>query len=315
MEKRILVLGASGQIGTDLTLALRIKYGEDNVIASDIKKPTVDLGSGPFELIDATDRERIKKVILSYSITEVYNLVAILSATAEKNPEKAWELNMVSLFNSLNLLKEGCYKKLFWPSSIAVFGSNLPDRTAEQHSITEPTTVYGISKLAGERWCEYYSKNYNLDIRSIRYPGLIGYKQEAGGGTTDYAVEIFHAASSGESYDCFLAEHTILPMMYMDDAIDATIQLMDAPEDQVKIRSSYNINAMSFSPQMIYNEIVTVLPDFKITYSPDNRNNLAKSWPQYIDDREARDDWGWRSRFNIKDLVSQMLKHVKTLVV
>lgn len=315
MEKRILILGASGQIGTDLTVALRNIFGSPNVIASDINEPTSDLGEGPFEFVDAMDSQRVKEIIRSYKITDVYNLVAILSASAEKYPEKAWQLNMTVLFNSLNLLKEGSFKKLFWPSSIAVFGSNVPNNTAHQFTITEPLSVYGISKLAGERWCEYYAKNYNLDIRSIRYPGLIGYRQEAGGGTTDYAVEIFHAASAGEVYRCYLSENTMLPMMYMEDAIRGTIDLMESPGDQIKIRSSYNINAMSFSPQILQNEIIRHLPEFRMTYVPDKRDDLAKSWPQYINDHEARTHWGWQSKFNIKDLVSEMLKNIKTLVV
>lgn len=315
MKKRILILGASGQIGTDLTLALREKHGGENVIASDIKSPSIDLGNGPFEIVDASREDDVRAVVDTFNVDEIYNLVAMLSATAEKHPEKAWDLNMKTLFITLNLLKEGQFKKLFWPSSIAVFGGRLPDKTAEQHSITEPTTVYGISKLAGERWCNYYANNYNLDIRSLRYPGLIGYKQDPGGGTTDYAVEIFHAASKGSEYRCFLDEHTILPMMYMEDAINATIKMMEAPKEQIKIKSSYNINAMSFSPQMIYNEIKQHVPDFSIAYQPDKRDELARSWPQYIDDRHARIDWGWQPKFNIKELVNCMFRNLKSLVI
>ena len=315
MSKKILVLGASGQIGTDLTLALRKRFGSYNVIATDIREPKSDLGEGPFFILDALDIVQLDELIWDEKIDEVYNLVAMLSAAGEKKIWKAWDLNMKSLFNTLNLLKDKKFKKLFWPSSIAVFGPGLPENTAEQFTVTEPQTVYGISKLAGERWCEYFAKNYDVDVRSIRYPGLISYKGEPGGGTTDYAIEIFHSAISGQTYNCFLDKDRKLPMMYMEDGIRATIDIMEAPKENIKIRSSYNVNAMTFDPSEIHEEIKKNGVDTPVNYIPDERDRYAKGWPAYIDDSAARQDWGWKAHFDLPDIVKDMLKNLKTLVL
>ncbi len=314
MSKKILVLGASGQIGTDLTLSLREKFGNENVIASDIKEPVVDLGEGPFTLIDATDKSAIQHILSKHKISEVYNMVAMLSATAEKHIMKGWDLNMTSLLNTLELQKEGYFDKLFWPSSIAVFGPGLENNTALQNAVAEPKTVYGISKLAGERWCDYYAMRFGCDVRSIRYPGIISYKTQPGGGTTDYAVEIFHSAVSGEDYTCFLSPDRTLPMMYMSDAIKATIGIMDASKDRISIRSSYNINAFSFNPEEIYQELKSHLPNFKISYQPDQRDEYAQSWPAFLEDSAARADWRWSADFTLKEMVKDMLHNLKIAV-
>lgn len=315
MSKRVLVLGASGQIGTDLTIALRQKYGAYNVIATDIREPKTDLGEGPFFIIDALDIVQLEELLWDERIDDVYNLVAMLSANAEKHIWKAWDLNMKSLFNTLNLLKDKKFKKLFWPSSIAVFGPNLPENSADQFTVTEPQTVYGISKLAGERWCEYFAKNYDVDVRSIRYPGLISYKGEPGGGTTDYAVEIFHAALNGQTYKCFLDENRKLPMMYMEDGIRATIDIMEAPRKSIKIRSSYNVNAMTFDPKQLFNEIKKETTDLEIDYQPDVRDTYAQSWPAYINDDRAAQDWGWKAKYDLSEIVNDMLNNLKTIVL
>ena len=310
-----MVLGASGQIGTDLTIALRQKYGAYNVIATDIREPKTDLGEGPFFIVDALDIVQLEELIWDEKIDEVYNLVAMLSAKSEKHIWKAWDLNMKSLFNTLNLLKDKKFKKLFWPSSIAVFGPGLPENTADQFTVTEPQTVYGISKLAGERWCEYFAKNYDVDVRSIRYPGLISYKGEPGGGTTDYAVEIFHSAINGQTYKCFLDENRKLPMMYMEDGIRATIDIMEAPKESIKIRSSYNVNAMTFDPKELFLEIKKEAPDLEIEYQSDIRDTYAQSWPAYINDDRAAQDWGWKAKFDLSEIVKDMLANQKTLVL
>jgi nucleoside-diphosphate-sugar epimerase len=308
MNKSILIIGACGQIGTELTMKLREINGNKAVIASDIREGNKELmESGPFEFINAMDYNSILSVIDTYKITEVYLMAAMLSATGEKFPAKAWELNMTSLFNVLNLAKEGKIKKLFWPSSIAVFGTTTPKENTPQETIMEPTTVYGMSKQAGERWCEYYFNKYGVDVRSIRYPGIISWKTTPGGGTTDYAVEIYHNALLIGKYSSFLNENTKLPMMYMDDAIDATIQIMSAQPEAIKIRSSYNLAAMSFTPKDIAEEIKKIVPEFKISYSSDFRQNIADSWPKSIDDSRAREDWGWEHKFNIKKMSKNML--------
>ncbi len=309
MSKSILIIGACGQIGTELTLKLRSIYGQTAVIASDIREGKKELmNSGPFELLNVLDKHAIENILNKYDVEEVYLMAAMLSATGERFPEKAWELNMNSLFNILNLAKENKIKKVFWPSSIAVFGPTTPKENTPQETIMEPTTVYGISKLAGERWCEYYFNRYGVDVRSIRYPGIISWKADPGGGTTDYAVEIYHNALLIGKYNSFLNSETKLPMMYMDDAIDATIQIMNAKPKDIKIRSSYNLAAMSFTPEEIAEEIKKMVPEFKISYTTDFRQRIADSWPKSMDDSKAREDWGWKHRFDLKKMSEQMLK-------
>ena len=302
----ILVLGAGGQVGSELVEKLRAKHGKDKVVATDIRE--IENQEGPFEVLNALDQEKLREIVDRYKIEEIYHLVALLSATAEKQPEFGWKLNMETLFTVLDLAKEGKIKKVFWPSSIAVFGPNTPRQESPQHTVTDPTTVYGISKLAGERWCEYYAKNYGVDVRSIRYPGLIGYKSLPGGGTTDYAVDIYHKALESKSYECFLQKGTYLPMMYMEDAIRATIELMEAPSESIKIRSSYNLGGISFAPEEIAAEIKKHIPEFEITYAPDFRQKIAESWPGSINDTAAQQDWGWELHFDLKKMTEDMLK-------
>ena len=311
MSTKILIIGACGQIGTELTQKLRKIYGTDNVIASDIRKLNIDVvNSGPFEVVNALDFNQIENLVELHQIDEVYLMAALLSATAEKNPAFAWDLNMNSLFHVLNLAKAGKIKKIFWPSSIAVFGPTTPKENTPQYTIMEPSTVYGISKQAGERWCEYYHNIFGVDVRSIRYPGLISWSSPPGGGTTDYAVDIFHKALSDKKYECFLSSETKMPMMYMDDAIAATIKIMQAPVEEIKIRSSYNLAAMSFTPTEIAAEIQKHIPEFSITYEPDFRQKIANSWPASIDDAEARKDWGWKHEFDLESLTVDMLKNL-----
>lgn len=312
MSKTI-VIGASGQIGTDLTLELRNRFGNDNIIASDIKNGDSDvLSSGPFEILDVMNEKALIDTFKKYNISTVYLLAAILSGSAEKNPKKAWDLNMKSLLSILDMAKDGIIKQVFWPSSIAVFGPTTPKKNTPQLSVMEPSTVYGISKLAGERWCEYYFKKYGVDVRSVRYPGLISYKTEAGGGTTDYAVEIFYDAIRIGKYECFLTENTALPMMFMPDAIRGTIDLMEASQEKVKIRSSYNLSGISFSPKELAAEIKNHIEEFTITYKPDFRQQIAESWPQSIDDLDAQNDWGWKQEYDISKMTEIMLREVKS---
>ena len=300
MAGRILIIGACGQIGTELTMKLREIHGNDQVIASDIREGAEELmQSGPFEILNATDEPHIKEVVEKYEINQVYLMAAMLSATAEKAPMKAWDLNMDSLFHILNLAKEGKIDKIFWPSSIAVFGPTTPKEDTPQTTIMEPTTVYGISKQTGERWCEYFHRKFGVDVRSIRYPGIISYKTLPGGGTTDYAIEIFHEAIKNSEYTSFLAKDAALPMMYMDDAIKATIDIMYAPAENIKIRSSYNLAAISFTPEILAEEIKKHIKDFKISYEPDFRQSIAESWPYSINDKSAREDWGWDHAFDL----------------
>lgn len=311
MQKPILILGACGQIGTELTMALRAKHGSESVVASDIREGNDTLmESGPFELLDATNYEAIEDVVMHYEIDEVYLMAAMLSATAEKFPMRAWNLNMSSLFNVLNLAKEGKISKIFWPSSIAVFGPNTPKEDTAQSTIMEPSTVYGISKQSGERWCEYYFKKFDVDVRSVRYPGLISWKTMPGGGTTDYAVEIYHKALENQSYKCFLGPETKLPMMYMDDAIRATLNLMEADAENLSVRSSYNLGSMSFTPEDIADSIKNHIPEFKISYESDFRQQIADSWPSSIDDSQALKDWNWKPEFNLDDTTAEMLKNL-----
>lgn len=312
MQETTLIIGASGQIGIELTLALRAKFGTDSIIASDIRKPDTEVfAEGPFEILNVLDKARLEEIIAKYNVTQVYQLAALLSATSEKNPAFAWELNMNGLFHILDIAKERKNLKVFWPSSIAAFGPNTPADNTPQFTIMEPSSVYGISKLAGERWCEYYNNKYGVDVRSIRYPGLIGYRSEPGGGTTDYAVDIFYHALDKGTYTSFLSENTMLPMMMMEDAINATIGIMEAPADSIKIRSSYNLAGLSFTPSELANEIKKHLPDFTISYTPDFRQQLADSWPNSIDDSRARSDWGWNHKYDLEQLVSTMLTEIK----
>jgi nucleoside-diphosphate-sugar epimerase len=312
MSTKILIIGACGQIGTELTHKLREIYGTDNVIASDIRKLNNDVvNSGPFEVINALDFNQIEHLVEVHKIDEIYLMAALLSATAEKNPAFAWDLNMNSLFHVLNLAKAKKIKKIFWPSSIAVFGPTTPKENTPQYTIMEPSTVYGISKQAGERWCEYYHNIFGVDVRSIRYPGLISWSSPPGGGTTDYAVDIFHKALSDKTYECFLSSETKMPMMYMDDAIAATIQIMQAPVEQIKIRSSYNLAAISFTPTVIAAEIQKHIPEFTVTYNPDFRQKIADSWPASINDAEARKDWNWKHKFDLETMTADMLEHLK----
>jgi len=313
MEGKILVVGSSGQIGTELVEELRKIYGAENVISSDIREAQIKQ-DGPFEILDILDKSQLLNVVEKYNVKEVYLLAALLSATAEKNPAFGWDLNMNSLFNVLELAKNKIIDKIFWPSSIAVFGPTTPKENTPQYTVMEPSTVYGISKQAGERWCEYYHKQYGVDVRSIRYPGLIGYKSKPGGGTTDYAVDIFYKALEKGTYDCFLTENTRLPMMYMSDAIKATISIMQADLNKIKIRSSYNVSGVSFSPKEITEEIVKEISNFNITYSVDYRQEIANSWPQSIDDTEASTDWGWKPTFNLSTICKDMLKNLSTIV-
>lgn len=312
MSETILILGASGQIGTELTQKLRSVYGNSNVIASDIREGSEEvMTSGPFEIIDATDRETILKVVKEYNVTQVYLLAAMLSATAEKFPQKAWDLNMNSLLGVLELAKNKHIKQVYWPSSIAVFGPTTPKQNTPQKTIMEPSTVYGISKLSGEFWCNYYHEKFGVDVRSLRYPGIISWKTKPGGGTTDYAVDIYFKAVETGNYECFLSEKTRLPMMYMNDAVAATINLMQAKPADVKIRTSYNLAAIDFTPEEITLEIKKHIPDFNVSYTPDSRQEIANSWPSSIDDSEARKDWNWKHKFDLASMTLEMLKNIK----
>ena len=312
MEGKILIIGAGGQIGSELTAKLRGIYGQDQVVASDINYNNVALvNSGVFEILDAQDYQAIQICCEKHNIKTVYLMAAMLSATGEKYPNKAWDLNTESLFHILNLAKAKLIDKIFWPSSIAVFGPTTPKMDTPQYTIMEPTTVYGITKQVGERWCEYYHQKYDVDVRSIRYPGIISWKTLPGGGTTDYAVEIYHEALKTNSYECFLSEETNLPMMFMDDAIKATVDIMQAKPEDVKIRSSYNLAGISFTPQEIAESVKKQLPEFTITYKPDFRQAIANSWPGSINDSEARKDWNWEHSFDLDAITKEMLENLK----
>jgi len=312
IKEKILVIGACGQIGVELTLELRRIYGGAQVVASDLREENELLkGTGPYVSLDVMNKEMLHVQIIRQNITQIYLLAAILSATGEKNPNLAWSLNMQSLLNVLDIAKDEQVKKVYWPSSIAVFGPTSPKKNCPQQTIIEPITVYGISKYAGEFWCNYYNHRYGLDVRSLRYPGLISYKSEPGGGTTDYAVEIFYDAVEDKKYKCFLKEDTYLPMMYMPDAIRATIELMEADATNITIRTSYNISGMSFSPKEISAEIKKHIPEFITTYEPDYRQPIAESWPQSIDDSVAKKDWNWKPEYDLEKLTNDMLRNIK----
>ena len=307
-SERILVIGANGQIGSVLVEYLRGIYGENKVIASDLREP--ELKTDYFEKLDATDAAGLSHIVRKHKITQIYHLAAILSANGEKEPLKTWDINMQTYFNVLEAARENGVKKIFYPSSIAVFGAHV-DVTAEQYSFLDPATVYGISKAAGENWSNYYFKRYGLDIRSLRYPGIISYQSMPGGGTTDYAVDIYHKAVKGEHFECFLKENTTLPMIYMSDAMDATVRLMEASGDQINVRTSYNLAGMSFSPKEIAASIKKVIPGFEISYKPDFRQDIADSWPQQIDDSIARKDWGWRPSYTLDKMTEEMISELQ----
>jgi nucleoside-diphosphate-sugar epimerase len=295
-------------------MALREIYGESQVVASDLLCSVPMLAvSGPFEKLDVLDTKRLGKIIDQYRCTQVYHLAAILSATGEKNPALAWNVNMAGLLNVMELAREKKLKKVYWPSSIAVFGPHTPSQQTTQYTVMDPNTVYGISKQAGERWCEYYFQKYGIDVRSLRYPGLISYKTPPGGGTTDYAVEIYHKAMEGEAYECFLSENTYLPMMYMPDAIKATLQVMEADAEKINVRSSYNIGALSFSPKEIAAEIRKHIPTFEVHYQPDFRQKIADSWPSSIDDSVARKDWNWQPQYSLSTMTKDILVNLKKI--
>ena len=312
MSEKVLVIGAFGQIGTELVPALKKIYGRNAVIAADLAARKSQVREGIYEYLDVLDDKRLSEIVDKYKITQIYNLAAILSSTGEKRPKLAWDINMNGLLNVLEIAREKKVKKVFWPSSIAVFGDETPKLNTPQLTITQPSTVYGISKLAGELWCEYYFKNFGLDARSIRYPGLIGYAANPGGGTTDYAVDIFHKAIRSEVFHCYIHENTIMPMMYMPDAIRATIEIMEAPAEKITVRDSYNVAAMSFSPTEIAAMIEKFIPDFKIDYRPDFREKIASSWPDSIDDAVAKKDWGWKPEYDLEKMTADMLEHLKT---
>ena len=310
-KEKILIMGAGGQIGVELAMALRKLYGKDNVVATDIREahPLLD-GAGPYYILDAMDADSTQTIIRKEGITQIYLLAALLSATGEKNPKAAWDINMRSLLQVLDLGLQEKLTKIYWPSSIAVFGPTTPKSQTPQKTVVEPKTVYGISKYAGELWCQYYFERWGLDVRSIRYPGLISWKTEPGGGTTDYAVDIYHKALEDKKYTCFLGEDTYLPMMYMDDAIRGTIELMEAPAEKIRSRMAYNLSAMSFSPKEIAAAIKKHIPDFTIGYNPDFRQAIADGWPQSIDDSAARQDWGWKHEYDLDKMTADMLKHL-----
>lgn len=313
-KHKILIIGAGGQLGTELTQGLWNLYGKENVIATDIKDPQGVLAQGNFEILDVLKQKQLFSFVKKNEITQIYHLAAVLSATGEKNPKFAWHLNMDGLVHVLDAAVEYKLDKVYWPSSIAVFGPTTPKLNTPQDTIMDPTTIYGISKFAGERWCDWYYRKQGVDVRSLRYPGLIGYKSKPGGGTTDYAVDIFFQALMEKSYECFLKEDSFLPMMYMDDAVKATLDLMEAPAEKIKVRSSYNIASMSFCPAEIASEIKKHIPEFTISYKPDFRQAIADSWPKSIDDNPARRDWGWQHQFGLKEMTEEILTHLPALL-
>ncbi len=309
-KHKILIIGAGGQLGSELTQGLWQIYGKENVIATDIKDPQGILAQGNFEILDVLKEKALFEFIKKNNVTQIYHLAAVLSATGERNPKFAWHLNMDGLVHVLDAAVEFKLDRVYWPSSIAAFGPTTPKQNTPQDTIMDPTTIYGITKLAGERWCDWYFRNKGVDVRSLRYPGLIGYKTKPGGGTTDYAVDIYIKALTDKKFECFLSEHTYLPMMYMEDAVKATLDIMEAPAEKVKIRSSYNVSAMSFSPAEIAKSIQKHIPEFTISYQPDFRQSIADSWPQSLDDARARQDWGWQPAFDLDKMTAEILKHL-----
>ena len=308
-EDKILIIGSGGQIGIELAQELSLLYSAENVVVADLK-PIIALPNNPFEQLDVLNKDALFTIVKKHNIKQIYLLAALLSATGEQNPMFAWKLNMEGLFNVLDLAKEKHITKVYWPSSIAVFGPTTPRINTPQFTVMEPSTVYGISKQAGERWCEWYFRKFNVDVRSLRYPGLIGWKSAPGGGTTDYAVHIFHEAIKNKKYECFLSANTALPMMHMEDAIRATIEIMHSPAENIKIRGSYNLAGISFTPDQIASEIRKHIPEFGISYKPDFRQEIADSWPQSILDDEAKKDWNWSMKYNLSSLVQNMLTNL-----
>jgi len=311
---KILVTGASGQLGSELTVELRKIHGDENVIASDIREPSDQISGGPFEQLDVMDKTRLEHLVEEHDVSVIYHLAALLSANAEKNIDLAWKLNMDGLLNVLNVAKEKNLSRIFWPSSIAVFGPDARKEKTPQNTPTNPTTVYGITKVAGEQWCAYYYNKFGVDVRSLRYPGLIGYKSMPGGGTTDYAVDIYHKALAGETFTCFLEKDTVLPMMYMNDAVKATIDLMQASDENIKVRTSYNVSAISFTPEEIAKSIKKQIPDFEIEFEPDYRQEIASSWPDSIDDSAARSNWGWKHAYGLDKMTEDILENLPQII-
>lgn len=311
MDETVIILGANGQIGTELAAALRNKYGAQNVIVTDIREPDHLEENVIFHQQDVLDKNAVEELFVKYKPTQVYLMAAMLSATAEKHPQKAWDLNMTSLLHVLDLAVKMNIRQVFWPSSIGAFGPHSPRENTPQYCTMDPQTIYGISKLAGERLCEYYHTKYGLDVRSIRYPGLISWKTIPGGGTTDYAIHIYQEALDKGSYECFLSENTELPMLYMDDAIRATLELMDAPAENLRVRSSYNLGGLSFAPKDVAESIRQELPEFEISYAEnDPRQAIADSWPKSIEDTYAQEDWGWKPKFTLQDVTKVMLENL-----
>jgi threonine 3-dehydrogenase len=308
-KEKILVIGANGQIGTALTKALQDKYGMSNVVASDLQTPHRSV-IGIFEKLDVLDLERVRAIVQKYGITQIYHLAAILSAKGEQNPRQTWDINMNGLWNVLEIARQEHLTRVYYPSTIAVFGNQTPADNTPQFTIMHPTTIYGISKQAGEQLCEYYNRRFNVDVRSLRYPGIVSYETMPGGGTTDYAIDIFFKAAAGEAYECFLREDTALPMLYMPDAIRATLELMDAPKENITVRYGYNLQGMSFTPAQLAAEIQKHNPDFKVTYKPDHRQAIADSWVNSMDDSQAQQDWGWKPQYDITAMTTDMLKNI-----
>lgn len=314
-KDKILIIGANGHIGTALTKALRQNHGHDNVIASDMHLPTDGNNYLPFEILNATDAAKLSYVVERYRITHIFHLAALKSGKSELNPLETWNVNMDGLFNVLEAARHHKVKKVFFPSTIAVFGSNTPRINTPQDTIRTPETVYGMSKVAGENWCSYYSKRYGVDVRGIRFPGIVGYKTSLSGNVSDYAIDIFHKALQGETFECYLKANTRLPMVYIDDAIRGIIELMDAPASKITIRSSYNITGASFSPSELYEEIKKHIPTFKITYKPDFRQDVANSYPESVNDATAKNDWGWTPQYDLPKIVETMLSMMKSMYI